>query len=112
MNPHDVKPNAWTEIEVIFNDTNQEYSAIWGKFNGTYCLGTRWNGELDQRGYPGQGEYPLWFVEPDFLTVPILQRLFLLSLKNRLIDSNGELYSDKLERAIVKYFELRNDNSL
>lgn len=112
MNPHDVKPNAWTEIDVIFSDVDHEYSVIWGKFNDTYCLGTRWNGDMGQRGYPGQGEYLLWFVEPESPTLPILQRLYLLSLQNWSVDLDGELYSDKVERAIVKCFEFTNGDLL
>jgi len=110
MNPTDVNPGAWSDHEVIFNDPAEEYSAVWGKFRGKLCLGTRWNGDPDQRGYPGQGEYPLWFVEPDYLVLPILQRLYLLSMRGGLINSRGELFSDKISIAIREFLQEQNTN--
>lgn len=106
MNPTNVNPAAWSDHEVIFDDLESEYSALWGKYQGKLCLGTRWNGPHEERGYPGQGQYPLWFVEPDFLTLAILQRLFIEAMKSRLQDTTGGFYSDKIAKAIQQYLDL------
>lgn len=103
MRPEDVNPADWTDHEVIYNDEDQEYAVTWGKYQGILSLGTRWNGSGNARGYPGQGGYPLWFVEPDFLILPILQRIYLEALKTNEKNSSGELYSDKISKAIREF---------
>ena len=73
-----VRPGRWANITVLFDDGY--YSAAWGDFSGKgqttrSCLGVRWNGEPGKPGYPNQGKFSLWHVEPDFLTPAILHRL-------------------------------------
>src|SRR5215216_4999812 len=70
MDPLQVNPAAWQNHEVIFND--DEFSGVWGQYKGNYCLGIRWNGDTaDERGYPGHGPYPPWFVVPEYLTLSV-----------------------------------------
>lgn len=52
-----VKPKKWTDIQVLFD--NEEYSVVMGNFEGTFCLGERWNGNENEVGYPNQGNNPL-----------------------------------------------------
>lgn len=105
MNPTQVNPAAWQNHEVIFDDG--EFSAVWGEFHGNRCLGTRWNGDTDdERGYPGQGAYPLWFVVPDYLALSTLERLNTISLQQDLRDDNDESYSNRINRAIREFMNL------
>lgn len=69
-----VRPNKWKNIIDLYDDG--DYSAIWGNYNGSpnKCLGVRWNGG-QSHGYPNQGNNPLWYVEPDYLTKNILLEL-------------------------------------
>lgn len=73
----EVRPHKWTRVIDIFDDG--EYSAIWGSYDGDSqrCLGVRWNGNDNDEpyGYPSQGRYPLWYVEPAFLAISILNGL-------------------------------------
>lgn len=102
MNPTQVNPAAWQNHEVIFDDG--EFSAVWGEYHGNPCLGTRWNGDTDdERGYPGQGAYPLWFVVPEYLVLPTLERLNTISLQQGLTDDNDEPYSNKINGAIREF---------
>jgi hypothetical protein len=66
----DVRPAKWSDVRDLYDDG--EYSAIWGRYDNhaLKCVGVRWN-----NSYPAQGEYPLWYVEPDFMTEAVLQRL-------------------------------------
>lgn len=70
-----VRPEKWSEVLDLYDDG--DYSAIWGCYdrNEKRCLGVRWNGVESALGYPNQGGNPLWYVEVDFLTRPILHRL-------------------------------------
>jgi len=77
MNPLSVKPHAWDDIHIIF--THPHYSVIFGAYEGTYCLGMRWNGRAGERGYPGQGKHPLWFVIPDPFRPGILATLITMT---------------------------------
>ena len=72
----DVRPAKWQNILDLYD--NGEYSAIWGNYNGSdeRCLGVRWNGGEDERGYPNMAGYPVWYVEPNFLTEQLLLKLF------------------------------------
>jgi len=97
MNAKKVKPQKWIEddkypIKVLYDDG--EYSVIWGKYENTIALGSRWNGR-NNAGYPKQGKYPTWYVEPDFIAISILQRLLTLS-----VDKNDTTYLDNLLFAI------------
>ncbi|MCH7928718.1 MAG: hypothetical protein IID03_12185 [Candidatus Dadabacteria bacterium] len=78
-----VRPGKWSNVIDLYDDG--ESSAIWGSYDESKnrCLGVRWNGG-DDHGYPNQGNNPLWYVEPNFVTKNIL--LELLSRVN--IDSS------------------------
>jgi hypothetical protein len=67
---HSVRPQKWTNVIDLYDDG--DYSAIWGYYDGDTrpCLGVRWN-----ENYPRQADYPVWYVEPQFLTANILLRL-------------------------------------
>jgi hypothetical protein len=67
-----VRPAKWSNVIPIYDDG--EYSAIWGNYDNSpnRVLGVRWNGSGTDVGYPNQGAYPTWFVEPDCLTKMIL----------------------------------------
>lgn len=73
-NGNAVRPNKWSNVIDLFDNGN--YSAIWGNYDGSIkrCLGVRWNGGLNH-GYPNQGNNPLWYVEPDFVTKNLLLEL-------------------------------------
>jgi len=97
MDAKNVLPQKWTWDEhrqflILFDDG--EYSVIWGKYEGVKALGTRWNGETDI-GYPNQGAYPTWYVEPDFIAIAILQRLLTLA-----IDNGDKNYLENIKIAI------------
>lgn len=82
MDAIDVKPQKWIQdktypIRVLFDDG--DYSIIWGKFENNIAMGVRWNGGTDV-GYPGQGLYPTWYVEPDFIAIGIIQRILTLAI--------------------------------
>lgn len=74
----DVRPAKWTQCMDLFDDGR--YSAVWGRYDGNdhKCLGVRWNGSDGESGYPNQGNNPLWYVEPSFLTELILQTLLAI----------------------------------
>lgn len=85
MKAKEVKPKDWLidanyPVRVLYDDG--EYSVIWGKYQDHRALGVRWNGGTE-RGYPGQGAHPTWYVEPDFIAIVILQRLQILAIENR-----------------------------
>lgn len=102
MRPEQVNPNAWNNHEVIYDDG--EFSAVNGLFDGNPNIGVRWNGESDEeRGYPGQGGYPLWFVVPDFLILSTLERLHTTAISNDLRNPNGVPYAERIQEAIRKF---------
>ena len=76
-----VHPNKWTNVKNLFDDGS--YSAIWGNYDNSAkeCLGVRWNG-INNQGFPNQGAYPLWYVEPEFTTKMILLELLSRINKN------------------------------
>jgi hypothetical protein len=69
-----VRPNKWSNVIDLYDDGYS--SAIWGSYESSTnrCLGVRWNGG-QSHGYPNQGNNPLWYVEPDFVTKNILLEL-------------------------------------
>lgn len=90
MDPILVTPGKWSNITLIFNDTVIEnFSVIYGLYNHSpddspkWCIASRWNGFNNDRGYPGQANYPLWFCEPGYLTIPILNGLIAHCEANR-----------------------------
>lgn len=104
MKASEVNPKNWNldtnyPIKVLYDD--EDYSVIWGKYKDKKSLGARWSGD-EERGYPGQGEYPTWYVEPDFIAIAILQRIL-----TQAIDSKNSQYLDNIYFAIN---ELMNKN--
>lgn len=79
-----VRPQKWSNVLDLYDDG--EYSAIWGTYNGETprCLGVRWNGdENNPIGYPSQGKYPVWYVEPDFIKAAVIKVLLdIVALDN------------------------------
>jgi hypothetical protein len=53
----DVRPVKWEDVIDLYDDG--EYSAIWGRYGGTLCLGVRWNGTEGKCGFPNQEGNPL-----------------------------------------------------
>jgi len=49
-------------------------SAVWCSYDGNpqRCLGVRYNGSGDSVSFPNKDGYPLWYIEPDFVTRSIL----------------------------------------
>lgn len=78
-----VRPGKWGNVIDLYDDGDN--SAIWGSYGGSAnkCLGVRWNGG-QSHGYPNQGNNPLWYVEPDFVTKNIL-----LELLSRVNNNSG-----------------------
>lgn len=76
-------PQAWKDeeypVKVLYD--NDGYSVIWGKYHGQKSLGVRWSQGHNKRGYPGQGKYPTWYVEPEFLILPILNKLLDMAIQ-------------------------------
>jgi hypothetical protein len=95
MKPQDVRPKAWTNIEVLFCDYSENFSIIWGERNGNRCFGVRWNEDegsedlSDTRGYPGFAGYPTWFIFPNFLAVPVLKDLLTKDGNTNEINKEG-----------------------
>lgn len=98
MNAINVQPKDWLwdinyPIRVLYDDT--DYSVIWGKYKGEKCLGVRWNGFNNDRGYPGQADHPTWYVEPDFIAPVILDKVLSMA-----VASNDLTYFDNISFAI------------
>jgi hypothetical protein len=104
MNAIDVRPAKWLQnptypIRVLYDDG--EYSAIWGQYEDSPALGTRWNvSDNSDMGYPNTSGNPTWYVEPDFFAIVILQRLQTLA-----IDTNDFKYYDNILFAINELAE-------
>jgi len=96
-----VRPQKWTNVKDLFDDG--KYSAIWGTYEGRRrrCLGVRWSWSGGTGlGYPSRGAYPLWYVEPAFVTEPILRALLAA-----VIQKHGEdhLYTRNLKIALKEF---------
>ena len=108
MRASEVRPKDWLwhenyPIRILFESEEENYSIIWGKYQNTRALGVRWNGGTE-RGYPGQGGHPTWYVEPDFISIVILQRLQILA-----IESGDLQFWDNIEFAISELKDKMND---
>ncbi len=101
-----VRPGKWSRVIDLYD--NGWYSAVWGTYDdwrptAPRCLGVRYNGNIDnprERGYPNQGGNPLWYVEPDFLTMEILKKLKAI-VKSEF--GEGHEYYENLEVAIKEF---------
>lgn len=98
MKADEVRPQKWLwhanyPIRILYDDS--EYSVIWGKYENTKALGVRWNGGKDV-GFPNQGGYSTWYVEPDFIAISILQRLLTIAMDK----DNDREYLDNINFAI------------
>jgi hypothetical protein len=49
-------------------------SAVWCSYGGNSqrCLGVRYNGAEGAESFPNKNGYPLWYIEPEFVTRSIL----------------------------------------
>lgn len=78
----EVRPKRWSKVLDLYDDG--AYSAIWGTYKDTKtrsvrCLGVRYNRhDASELGYPSQGKYPSWYVEPPIMTGVILEQLHSL----------------------------------
>lgn len=80
-----IKHTKWFEDDykpkILFHDEEENYSMIWGKYDGSFALGVRWHkGGVNGKGFPSQGSIPTWYVEPNFLIVPILKEILSKSI--------------------------------
>lgn len=106
----DVRPKRWKDIIELYDDG--EYSAIWGTYKyddgggeGS-CLGVRWNGKDKKIGYPSQGSYPLWYVEPEFLTESILSSILRKLEKVKLSKAKKEKYIKHTNKVLEAFKKL------
>ncbi len=88
-----VRPVKWSNVLDLFDAGYN--SAIWGNYehNPQRCLGVRYNGEGQKIGYPNKENFPLWYVEPDFVT-----RNILLDLMSRI---NNKASVGKLDNVLL-----------
>lgn len=100
MKAIEVNPQNWLwdsnyKPKVLYD--NNYYSIIWGKYKNIRALGVRYNDDDNESGvgYPHQGAYPTWYIEPDFIAAAILQRLLISA-----IDSGVKEYLDNIIFAI------------
>lgn len=74
MNPKNVNPSNFELLDVIYD--NDDFSIAYGIFEeGEKCIAMRWNGHLDDPGYPKTFGYPMWFIIDN-----ALKNIFLKSL--------------------------------
>lgn len=92
----DVKPKAWSDILVLFDDG--ESSVIYGKYCGTYKVAIRWNGGGGTVGYPSQGGNPLWYCLPDYLEVPTVEAV----LKELVKGSGPKDHIDNVRKVLLE----------
>jgi len=79
-----VRPLKWSDKDTIDLYDDKEYSAVWGTYDNSphRRLGVRLNGVSNAVGYPNYGNYPIWFIEPDFLSKMILLEFLSRVLKD------------------------------
>ncbi len=99
----DVNPSKWQNHTVLYDD--ETYSAIWGNYEGRQhkSLGVRWNGETGNSGYPSQGKYPLWYVEPELLTEAILRQLRTVVAAEYHSQESMRHYLPEIESALQEF---------
>lgn len=108
MEAKDVRPQKWLwdeDYEPIVLYDDGEYSAVWGKYENSKCLGVRYNISANGStvGYPSQGANPLWYIEPHFLVLPLLDEFL------RLAKEEGETeYEKNIEFAKKEFLRKQN----
>ena len=84
MKPEDVNPKNFSVEKIIYDNT--EFSIAYGKFkDGDNCIAMRWNGNINEKGYPKTFGNPMWFIIDNRLKHMILKALI------------GEPFSNKKE---------------
>jgi hypothetical protein len=75
MNPENVSPRNFVVKSILL--TTPAFSVAYGCWEGEYdTLAMRWNGDTNEdAGYPKAFGYPMWFIIPAFLTIPISKAL-------------------------------------
>ena len=81
--PQNVNPSNFEVKEIVYNLNS--FSVAWGiwKEDGTYCLAMRWDGTGNDKGYPKTFGYPVWFMLPKELSLPLLQALDAYKTEHR-----------------------------
>lgn len=97
-NAIEVNPTRWSEIIVLFD--NDDYSAIWGKYDNypSRTLGVRWN-----KNFPSQGKNPLWYIEPRFF-IPSILHAILDMLKTNATNVNYDEYTGNTFIALQEFY--------
>jgi hypothetical protein len=74
MKPKNVNPSNFEQLEIIYD--NDDFSIAYGIFEkGDKCIAMRWNGHLDDPGYPKTFGHPMWFIIDNALKNTILKSL-------------------------------------
>lgn len=70
-----VRPKKFPEFRILCEDP--DFSVAWGIFNNKppERLAMRWNGGPNEPGFPNQGKFPVWFMLPEELSVPLVKAL-------------------------------------
>ena len=72
--PSEVNPRKFKVEQIVYN--LNEFSIAWGVWEeDSHRLAMRWNGDDRDMGYPKTFGYPVWFVLPTELSLPILQAI-------------------------------------
>lgn len=74
--------DLWTFIGVVYDRGEEDVSVVFGVWDGSPCLATRWNGSLNdprrEKGNPISRLHPTWFILPDFIAHSTLKELLVL----------------------------------
>lgn len=74
MNPENVNPNNFEVKQILFN--NDDFSIAFGTWEDSNdYLAMRWNGGVNDVGYPKVFGHPMWFIVDNELRIPLLQSL-------------------------------------
>ncbi len=77
-----ISPKAsWKLKSIIYNSGQSGWSAAEGEWEGSPCLGVRWNGSVSDEGVgnPQSRGFATWFIVPDELEDAILREIEFLS---------------------------------
>ncbi len=94
-----ILPPNWTHTEVIYYDKIENYSLLWGIYEGFECLGICWQNDknpTEENNFMGIVKIPL------YLEVIILKKIYLseLSICNK--NKEGILYHSLIYNVIKK----------